>query len=114
MATVVLIPDVLTDAGLAPTRTAGLNTGNTYKFRNNGKTFLHFRKSGAGACAVTITVQGTLHGKTVNNQTVNVPATTGDVMVGPFPFDVYNDTNKDVSFTVSEVTGLDVAVEQMP
>src|SRR5581483_1688841 len=114
MATVVLVPDVLTDAGLAPTRNAGLSNANTYKFRNNGKTFLHFRKTGANACTVTLVAQGTLRGKAITNPTVNVPANTGDVMIGPFPYDVYNDTNHDVSFTLSEVTGLDVAVVAIP
>ncbi len=114
MATVTLTPDVAVEAGVAPTRTGALNTGNTYKFRNNGKTILHFRKTGANACTVTINVQATLRGKTVTNQTVNVPANTGDVVIGPFPHDVYDDTNHDCSFTVSEVTGLDVAVIQIP
>jgi hypothetical protein len=114
MATVVLVPDVLTDAGLAPTRNAGLSIANTYKVRNNGKTFLHFRKSGANACTVTLVGQGTLRGKALAALTVNVPANTGDVMIGPFPADVYNDTNHDVSFTLSEVTGLDVAVVAIP
>lgn len=114
MATVTLNPDIAVEAGVAPTRTGALSTGNTYKFRNNGKTLLHFRKSGANACTVTLTAQGTVRGHALANQTVNVPATTGDVIVGPFPRDIYDDSNHDVSFTVSEVTGLDVAVIQIP
>lgn len=113
MATVVLAPDVVTDAGIAPVRTA-LNIANTYKFRNNGRTILHFRKSGANPCTVTVTVQGTLGGKAVASQTFVVPANTGDVFAGPFPHGIYDDTNHDCSFTVSEATGLDVAVEQLP
>lgn len=114
MATVTLTPDIAVEAGVAPTRTGSLNISNTYKFRNNGKTLLHFRKSGANNCTVTITPAQVVRGKAIANQTVAVPATTGDVIVGPFSRDVYDDVNHDVSFTVSEVTGLDVAVIQIP
>ena len=114
MATVTLTPDIAVEGGVAPTRTGSLNTGNTYKFRNNGKTILHFRKSGANACIVTITPASTPRGHALANETVNVPATTGDVVIGPFARDIYDDVNHDVSFTVSEVTGLDVAVIQIP
>lgn len=110
MATVVLTPDVSTEAGLAANYNGGLSTGNTYKFRNNGKTFLHFKKTGANACTVTINSPVTLKGHAVAAQTVVVPATTGDVHIGPLAAEVYDDLSHDVSFTVSEVTGLSVAV----
>lgn len=114
MATVVLQPDVLSDAGQAPTENTPLNAANTYKFRNNGKTILHFKKTGANACTVSVNVQATPRGHAIAAETVNVPANTGDVFVGPFPSDLYDDVNHDVSFTVSETTGLTVEVLQLP
>jgi hypothetical protein len=37
---------------------------------------------------------------------VSIPATTGDLMIGPFPPSVFNDGNGDMRFNFSEVTGL--------
>jgi hypothetical protein len=114
MATVVLNPDVVTEAAIAATYTGGLSLANTYKFRNNGKTILHFKKTGAGICAVTVATAQVVRGHAVANVPFNVPAAVGDVFVGPFSPDLYNDANNDVSFTLSEITGLTVAVVQQP
>lgn len=114
MAIVVLAPDVMTEAGVAAAYNGSLNTGNTYKFRNNSKTLLHFKKSGANPCTVTINSPLTVRGHTVAAATFVVPATTGDVFVGPFPHDLYDDVNHDATFNVSEITGLTVAVLQIP
>lgn len=106
--------------GLAPVYTAAgssplLNTSDTFKFVNTGKEFLHVKKSGAGACTVTIKTPGTVDGLAVSERTVNVPATTGDVMIGPFPPNIYNapGTNLMEGVTFSEVTGLTAAVVRL-
>lgn len=114
MAIVILQSDVLSDAGQAPTQNTPLNIANTYKFRNNGRTILHFKKTGLNACTASVNVQAAPRGHTIAAQTINVPATVGDVFIGPFPSDLYDDVNHDVSFTVSEVTGLTVEVLQLP
>lgn len=114
MATVVLTPDVITEAGVAATYNSGLSTGNTYVFRNNGKTLLHFKKTGAGICAVTLVAPKQVAGHAIAAGAASIPATTGDKFVGPFPSEVYDDPNHDVSFTLSEITGLSVAVIQFP
>lgn len=88
---------------------SGLLTTNTYQFTNEGRVFLHFKKTGAGNCTVTITTQGTLQGYAVTDQTVTVPATTGDVMVGPFAPSLFNDASELVSFTISDTVGLSFA-----
>lgn len=98
-------------SGLAATYTAsGLLAANTYKFRNDGNVFLHFKKTGAGACTVTITTPGTVQGLAITDQTVTVPATTGDQFVGPLPASLFNDAASDVSFTISDTVGLSIAV----
>lgn len=114
MAIVPLTPDIVVEAGVAATYTGGLSTGNTYTFRNNGKTLLHFKKTGAGICAVTLVSPATVRGHAVAAGSASIPATTGDKFVGPFPSDIYDDGNHDVSFTLSDITGLTVAVIQIP
>lgn len=114
MATVALTPDVMTEAGISETFNSGLSTGNTYTIRNNGKTFLHVKNAGGSACTVTINSPATIRGHAVAAQTVTVPATTGDKLIGPFSHDVYDDLNHDVSFTLSFVTSVTVAAVQLP
>ncbi len=98
-------------AGLTATYTSsGLLTTNTYKVRNDGKVFLHFKKTGAGSCTVTITTPNTSQGLAISDQTVSVPATTGDVFVGPLPASLFNDSSSDVAFTISDTVGLSFAV----
>lgn len=114
MAIIPLTPLVLAQGGLTMAYTGGLTTTDTYTVRNNGKTFLHFKKTGAGICTVTIVTPGTVRGLAIADQTVSVPATTGDVMIGPFDPGTFDDGNHDVSFTLSDVTGLTVAVVAQP
>lgn len=104
-------------AGLAPVYTASgasplLNVVDTFRFENTGREVLHFKKTGAGDCQVTITTPGTVDGLAVADRVVAVPATVGDVIIGPFPTAHYNlpGTSTFAGFTVSEVTGLSVAV----
>jgi hypothetical protein len=58
---------------------------------------------------VTIDTPNTVDGHAVAQQTVTVPATTGDVFAGPFPKSVYNDSQGDLTFTLSDVDGLTAA-----
>jgi len=96
-------------SGLTPTRTTtGLSTANTYKFRNDGKTFLLLEKTGAGDCTVTFTMPNTVYGLTITAPTVSVVATTGDKVIGPFPA-IYADANSDVTFTLSDTVGLSLS-----
>lgn len=100
--------EVVTLNGLDATDNA-ITTGNTYQVPNNGRTLLHFRKTGAGDATITFTTPRTVAGLAVADPTVRVPATTGDVLVGPFPPDVFNDTDGVLEFTTDEGTSLTCA-----
>lgn len=114
MAQIRLNPERTDPAGLAATYNSGLTTTDTYLVRNDGKTFLHCKKSGAGICTVTVQTGQTVRGLAVADVTIAVPATTGDRFIGPWPGDLYDDPNHDVLVTFSDVTGLTVAVLQLP
>lgn len=96
-------------AGLTLSYSAASASDN-YKVPNDGRrTFLHFKKSGAGDATITITTPGTVDGLAVADRTVTVPASTGDVMVGPFPAAAYNDADGEIEFVTDEDTGLTFA-----
>lgn len=106
-----LTPQVVNRTGLAATYVADLLTADTHQVNNDGSVFFHFKKTGAGACTVTFITHGSIDGLTIADRTVTVPATTGDVFVGPFQPTVYNEPGtNDMEFTVSEVTGLSCAI----
>lgn len=117
MSTITLTPQTTVRAGLTAVYLGAgasplLNVTDTFTFNNTGNEVLHFKKSGAGACTVTIATPGTVDGLAVADRTVTVPATTGDLFVGPFPANIYNTPGTDLfaGFTVSEVTGLTLAI----
>jgi hypothetical protein len=109
MAQIRLNPEKPSDAGLAATYNGSLTTTDTYLIRNSGQLVLHIKKSGAGACTVSITPQRTFKGKTIPAQTVSIPASTGDKFVGVLPTELYSDSNGDVYVTFSDITGLTMA-----
>lgn len=111
MANVNLTAQALVRSGIDLTDNAGLNIVDTYLVQNDGRTWLHFKKTGAGACNVTLSTFKEVDGLTKPTRLIVVPATTGDIMAGPFPREIYNDpaTGK-LQFTLSEITGLTVAI----
>lgn len=99
----------VTLAGINATDTGSLSTSDTYLVNNDGNVILHFKKSEAVDATITFDTPGTVRGLAIANPTVTVPASTGDIMVGPFPVDTFNDSNGDVRFTASNIAGLTVA-----
>lgn len=96
------------------TDNGSLSVSDTYQVPNNGHVFLHFKKSGAGACTVTVVTPRSIDGNAIADKTFSVPATTGDIHVGPFDPKVYNAVGQHYfEFTLSEVTGLTYAAARL-
>ncbi len=95
-------------AGLAPAYAAAAGGGDTLAPGSN--VFLHVKNASGGAITVTIVTPRTdAVGNPVADNTVSVPATTGDRMIGPFPAEIYADpTTGLVNVTYSGVTSLTV------
>jgi len=103
-------PLKMTKAGTTIAYTAGVIVGTTdFVMKNDGRTFLHVVKVGANACDVIIKTPAQIGGLDIAEVTVNVVATTGNKMIGPFPPSVFNDGAGDMRFNFSEVTGLTFA-----
>ncbi len=100
-------------AGIDLTDVTPLLTTETYLVRNDGQTFLHFKKASAVDCVVTIQTPITTGGYAVGNQDVTVLASGGDMHCGPYPKRIFNDGNNDLKFTLSNIAGLTVAIARL-
>ena len=119
MANVTLATQDITRAvpgGVAETFTGGLLIANNYFIQNDGRVFLHFKKTAVATTAVTVVTPGVVDGNAIADPVWTVPASTGDIMFGPFRPEVYNDpTTGLLQFTLgTDVVGLTVSVMRLP
>ena len=111
-ATTLTIQDV-SRTGLQATY-GSANTDGSY-VPNNGDVVLHLKNTSGGAITVTAKVQAKIGGlSAAADQTVQVPATSGDIMFGPFPPNLFNDQYGRVLITFSGVSSLTVAALRLP
>lgn len=109
------VQDLARSVVLTTSYQAGLSIADTYFVPNDGNVFLHFKKTGAGACNVTMVTPGVADGLAIADPVGVVPASTGDVMLGPFRPETFNDpATGEMSFTLSEITGLSVGRFRLP
>ena len=80
------------------------------QFTNDGKTFIHLKNTNAATRTVTINSQTNCSQGFDHNVAVVIPATTGDVMIGPFPTARFNDATSSVLLTYDAVTNLTIGV----
>jgi hypothetical protein len=97
--------------GLSPTFGAAGVSGDT--FPNDGHTFIRVKNGSGSPITVTVAPARAVDGLTPAGRTVSIPATTGDVSIGPFPGDDYN-TDGTASVSYSSVTTVTVAVVSLP
>lgn len=96
-------------AGLTASFASATGGGDT--FLADSDTMLRVKNASGSAITVTVVTPRTdLAGNAVADTTFSVPATTGDVLAGPFPAEIYNDPTAGVaSITYSGVTSLTIA-----
>jgi hypothetical protein len=88
-----------------PTGSAAASGGD--QVLNDGRTFLRFENSSAER-TVTIPYLTSCSDGVTHSVVVTVPATTGDVLVGPFPTAKFNNATGYLVWTYSDETGLTV------
>ena len=93
-----------------PTFTAAIADGHMVK--NDGLTFLRVKNTDGSSKTVTVLIPETLAGVAAANggRQHTVPATTGDVTIGPFPDEYTQPSDGRVWFDYSATTGVSVAV----
>ena len=112
MAAVALTVQTVNLAGLTPTFTApgGAGSGNGWTFPNDGSTYFRVKNGSGGAIVATILAPNTITTRggavTPTAPTVSVPATTGDVTIGPFDPTIFGTT---VTIEVASATSMTAA-----
>ncbi|MGW4810550.1 hypothetical protein ACWEPB_02745 [Kitasatospora cineracea] len=100
----------VTTAGLTPTFDNANAAGGS--FGNNGRRIVRITNTSGSAVTATFNMPGTFDGVAPANggKQVTIPATTGDVTIGPFPASVYNQADGKVYVDFSAVTSVKWAV----
>jgi hypothetical protein len=103
-----------------PTPTAGLvpsygaaNASDT--FVPDDRTFIYVKNTNASTRTITITTPATVRGLAVQDPGPTISATTGELVLGPFPADTYADpTNSGLcTITPSATAGVTYAVVRL-
>ncbi|WP_433355626.1 hypothetical protein ACQP25_17245 [Microtetraspora malaysiensis] len=103
----------LTRAGvnLAAALTPAAVDGHAFDY--NARRMLRVKNSGGTARTVTVQIPGTVDGQDIMDRPYVIPATTGDVLIPPFPA-VYRQPNGKVHIDYDDPAGLSVAVFELP
>ncbi len=93
--------------GLSTAYTAAIADG--HKFLFDKQVFVHIKNTNGSSRTLTIQTPGTVDGLAVADRTVTIPATTGDVMVGPFS-DKYLQSDDMVYIDYSDTAGVTAGI----
>jgi len=99
----VLTVQTVSMAGITPTYAAATVTDGD-DFANDGNTYVEVKNTGTQK-TLTITTPATVRGVAIADLAITIPATTGDVKIGPFPPEIFNDGNGRVHTLLDAVTG---------
>ncbi|WP_336214389.1 hypothetical protein [Nonomuraea sp. LPB2021202275-12-8] len=111
MARTDLTPVTTSRTGLAWAGAAANVDG--HAFGDNGRRLVRLKNTDAAARTVTVPTAVQVDGLDVEDLEVTIPATTGDVTIGPFT-SVYRQPNGKVHLDYSAVAGLSVQLIEYP
>jgi hypothetical protein len=106
-ATGTLVVQQIGRTGLVESFTAGSLDG--HYFPNDGRVLLHIKNTGSQITATIITPGKSQTGQAITDQTATIPATSGDMLLGPFPTAEFNDGAGRALLNLSAVTGVTVS-----
>jgi hypothetical protein len=87
--------------GLVPVYGAA-NASDT--FVPDDRTYLHVKNTNAATRTITVTTPGTLRGQSIGDMAGTVGATTGELILGPFPADTYADPSTGLATVTPSAT----------
>ncbi len=98
-------------AGLVPSYGAA-NASDT--FVPDDRTFLYVKNTNAATRTITITTPGTFRGLSIQDPGPTIAATTGELILGPFPADTYADPTTGLcTVTPSATAGVTYALVRL-
>lgn len=111
MADVIIVPEVVPRTGLDLTDVS-IDSTDVYFVKNARGVFLHFKNTGGSPATVIIETVKQVDGLDLEDPTINVPATTGDIHVAAIPESWLDDVTNpgSIKFTQDQATGVTVAV----
>lgn len=113
MSDVTLAREQILRTGLDGPAFTTLDAVDVYFAPNDGRMLLYFKNTGGSPSTVTFDLSRLVAGAELSDQTVSVPATSGEVPVGPFPAEWNDDLGPNpghLKFTQDQATGVTVAV----
>jgi hypothetical protein len=90
-------PQDISRVALTATYTAMTNAADGVDFANNGRVMVVVKSTYTAAQEITIETGATFFGYAIADLTFEIPATTGESFVGPFPPNVFNDSSGNVN-----------------
>jgi len=85
-----------------------------HMFENDGRTFLYLR-GGAAPCEITVQTPNTVDALAIDDIIFDIPATTEERVMGPFPPEHYNqDGMVYIDWEVANIAGVSCAVIRLP
>lgn len=84
------------------------------QFANTGREYIHVKNTNAATRTVTVNSQRVCDQGFDHDVAVVIPATTGDILIGPLPTERFNDANGNALITYSAVTGVTIGVFKLP
>jgi hypothetical protein len=108
-ARVALTAQEIGHGGAAETFVAASAAATGNKYPCDGKCWLHVKNTGT-IKVLTVQTPGTVDGLAVAERTISIPATTGDVMIPPFPPSQYAQADGYVYIDVDLETAVTFAV----
>ena len=112
MARSTLTAQVVARTGLTVTLAAADALGS--QWQNNGRQLLRVKNTDAATKTITVPIPVTVDGQAVASRTVVVAATTGDVLIGPFPTQFNQPDGSGAWVDYSAVTNVTVALIEVP
>lgn len=105
-----LTPQVIALAGITPSL---VSVESADEFVNSGRDFIHIKNTGTEA-TVIVNSQTACNQGTDHDETITIPATSGEKFIGPFPKDRFNDANGKVQLTYGGGGTLTIGIVRLP
>ncbi len=90
-------PQDISRVAITASYTAMTSASDGVDFANNGRIMIHVKSVYTALQEITVETGATFFGYAIADLTFEIPASTGESFVGPFPTNVFNDSSGNVN-----------------